>query len=262
MTTMQSTRKSLVTAMAANCAAAAGRGMATGFAERKLFAPKMLSEGSGQPVCVRPTKIGNAVAAVVTRANELRTDLAIVAARGDGFLADWFTRHRNDQLVRASSRPVLLLNSEPKEVYRRILVAIDFSEESRQAARIALRISPAAQITFLHAFHVMDEEAMRKAGISNDAINSHRIRAGEAAKTELNRFVDDFGATRQLVSRVVHHGLPSSVICNYAERMRADLIAIGKHKKSCFEELLLGSVTRRFIDQTSCDLLVAPAPAE
>jgi len=175
-------------------------------------------------------------------------NLRIADARGRNFLDDLFIRRRNDELIRNSDRPVLLVHSQSKKIYRRILVAVDFSEKSREAARIAMLVAPTAQIVFLHAFYVPD------VGMP-DEIQSRRAQACETARMELNCFIDDFGPRKQLISGVVHHGFPLPVVCNYAKRMGADLIVIGKPR---VKGLLRGSAAQRFICRTSCDLLVAP----
>jgi nucleotide-binding universal stress UspA family protein len=53
-------------------------------------------------------------------------------------------------------------------------------------------------------------------------------------------------------------GPASSVIRKNLEVFDPDLIVIGKHGQSEQEETLLGSVTRRVIQDASCDILVVP----
>lgn len=209
--------------------------------------------------CVRSMRAGSAPHAIVERAREIRAGLIVVAARGKRFFADLFRRHNNDELIRLTDRPVLLVCSEPGDAYKRVLVAIDFSEESKAAARAALAIAPSAHFTFLHVFRVPDEDMMRETGVSLDLIHGYRIRAREAARMKLNAFIDSLGPRKQLISRAIQQGLPASVIGAQARQLNADLIALGKHGKSRFVEFLLGSVTRRVMDQGRCDLLVTTA---
>lgn len=221
-----------------------------------LTLPEWRAEG---PACVRSARAGSAPHAIVGRAKEIRAGLIVVSARGKRFFADLFRRHNNDELIRLTDRPVLLVCSEPADAYKRVLVAIDFSEESKEAARAALAIAPSAHFTFLHVFRVPNEDMMRETGVSLDLIHGYRIRAREAARTKLNHFIDSLGPRRQLISRAIQHGLPAPVIGAQARQLNADLIALGKHGKSRFVEFLLGSVTRRVVDQGWCDLLVTTA---
>lgn len=211
------------------------------------------------PACVRSVCTGSAPQAIVGRAQESRAGLIVVAARGKRFFADLFRRHNNDELIRLTDRPVLLVCSAPNEAYKRVLVAIDFSEESKAAARAALAVAPSAHFTFLHVFRVPDEGMMRETGISLDLIHGYRMRARETARKKLNDFIDSLGPRKQLISRSIQHGVPAPVIGAQARQLNADLIALGKHGKPRFVEFLLGSVTRRVVDQGWCDLLVTTA---
>lgn len=195
-------------------------------------------------------------AAIVERANAIGADLTVIAARREGLLGGILTRFRNDELIRLGERPVLLVNRKPMAAYARVLVAVDFSAESQQAARMALTIAPSALFTFLHVFRVIDEEVMIEHGVAAHTIQAYRVRAREAARERLNRFIDALGPRKQWIYRAIEHGLPGQVIPGYAKEIHADLIAVGKHGKSRFIDLFLGSVTQRLVDTSDCDVLV------
>jgi nucleotide-binding universal stress UspA family protein len=185
--------------------------------------------------------------------------LVRVAARGTSFLMDSRALLVQDKCIRTSSRPLLLLNSVPEKHYRKILVATDFSDTSRQAATFAVRAFPDAQFAFLHVFLTFDERELHAATHSFAWIESRRRRARENAIVELDHFVDALGADRQLISRVVRPGAPMRAICNYARTMCADLIVIGNPAQSRLKRLLYGSTARQLMDGADCDLLIAPA---
>jgi nucleotide-binding universal stress UspA family protein len=163
-----------------------------------------------------------------------------------------------DTLIRMTTRPVLLVRNEPVDSYREVLVPVDFSPESRHAAKLALKIAPKAHIVFLHAYRVWAEGQMRDAGIDDEIINNYRVRYGQKARQELNQFIEELGPMSQLISRVVQLGWAAPVISSYAKRREPDLIVLGRHSGSRVEEFLIGSVTRRTIDETTSDILVTP----
>lgn len=209
---------------------------------------------------VRALWTGPAPAVIADRADDIGADLTIVAGKRPSFLADLVARFRHDELIRLSDRPVLLVNREPETAYRKVLVGVDFSAESMQAARMALALAPTAQFTFLHVFRIADEDMMREQEVPLDAIHACRTRARETARRKLNGFIETLGPRRQLVSRAIEHGMPAPMIHAHAGRIHADLIAVGKHGKSRFVELFLGSVTQRLIEYGACDLLVNTSP--
>ncbi len=212
--------------------------------------------------CSHSVRFGRPVTEILARAEELPADLVVIGAHGGNFLTDLFLGNNADKLVCAGTRPLLIVKNQPENAYQRVLVPVDFSEDSMQAARLALQIAPAAQVTFLHAFTVSFEGQMHEAGIARDVINQYRVKTAEEARRNLNQFIADLGPRPQLLSRAVTFGFPVPVICNHAKTMKPDLIAMGKHGRSRFEELLLGSVTRRVMDQTVCDVLVSTVPQD
>lgn len=226
--------------------------------ERKLARSRTPS--APRSICMRSATARKPVTAILEGAKELEADLTVVAARERNIMSDFFTCQTNSELIRQSDRPILIVNSQPRSAYSRIIVAIDFSEHSRHAALIALAVAPTAYFTFLNACHVTNEGIMREAGITNEVINKYRDKACEKARTRLNQFIDDLGPRRELIARAIQYGFPVPVICDRAKRLGADLIVIGKHGTSRLHELLLGSVAQRLIDHTSCDLLVVSAP--
>ena len=257
--TVQGTRMGIGTPATLSSNVEVGANTVPSLLEGPASVQTVTREESG-PACVRSLRTGNASTAIVERANEMGAGLVVVAARRRKFLADIFARHNSNELVRLISRPVLLVNREPSDAYRNVLVAVDFSDESREAARMALAVAPAAHFTFLHVFRLMGEEMMLETGVPLDVIHGYRQRARETARAKLNGFIDSLGPRRQLVARSVQYGPPSAVISLQARELKADLIAIGKHGKSRFAALLLGSVTQRLIEEGRCDLLVTNSP--
>ncbi|WP_334186435.1 universal stress protein [Noviherbaspirillum sp.] len=191
---------------------------------------------------------------IAGRGEELAADLIVLGAHGGNFFTDLFLGNTADRLIRLCKRPMLTVKNEPSLPYSRILVPVDFSEESDQAARVALCIAPEASITFLHAYDVQ----IRYASVTQEVIHHYRREARENARLSLNRFIEDLDAADRLVSRVIIFGVPSAVVRDYAEKMQPDLIVMGKHGRSRVEEMIIGSVTRDTIDQTHCDILVVP----
>ena len=203
---------------------------------------------------------GRPVTEILAKADQLPADLIAIGAHGGNAVTDLFLGNNADKLVCLGKRPLLIVKREPERSYEKVLVPVDFSEDSIQSARLALEIAPNAHITFLHAFTVPFEGQMHGAGIESQVIHQYRVKAAEEARRNLNQFIEDLGPRSQLLSRTIAFGYPVPVICEAARSMRPDLIALGKHGRSRLEELLLGSVTRRIVDQVDCDVLVSTVP--
>ncbi|SEO44685.1 universal stress protein [Nitrosovibrio sp. Nv6] len=210
--------------------------------------------------CTNNVKFGRPVEEIVARADELSAELTVIGAHGGNFFTDLFLGNTADKLARMSKTPMLLVKNQSMKAYRQVLVPVDFSENSRRAAHMALNIAPDAHITFLHVFDVVLEEQMQYVNVAHDIIHEHHVKAGEDARRELNQFIADLEAGSRSFFRVVKFGHPGHVICDHAKSMKPDLIVLGKHGKSRFEELLLGSASRHVMEQCFCDVLIVPAP--
>lgn len=203
-------------------------------------------------------RFGQPAKEISARSEQIFADLIVIGAHGGNFFTDIFLGNTADKLIRRCRRPLLVVKNEPVSPYRHILVPVDFSEGSMQAAQLALQIEPQAEITFLHVYDVPFAGKLSYAGVSQEAIDRYRQNARHDALITLNKFVDDLNVPQRLIMRDVVLGHPSGVVRDRAEKMHADLIVIGKHGRSRIEELILGSVTRDTIDWTKCDVMVVP----
>jgi nucleotide-binding universal stress UspA family protein len=200
-------------------------------------------------------EIGSAHAEIVAHANALNAGLVVLGAHGGSFVRELFLGSTADKVLRKLSRPVLIVKREPRGPYEKVLVPVDFSEPSRRAAEIALHIAPQADITLLHVFEVPFEGKLRFAGVSDETIQSCRAEAREQANRAMQLFVSALGANGR-VSHRVEFGHAPSVIREQADALEPDLIVMGKHGQSEWEEMLLGSVTKHVLREAGCDVLV------
>lgn len=206
-------------------------------------------------------RFGRTAPEIVARADEIQAALLVIGAHGGNFFSDLFLGNTADKLTHLCKRPLLVVKNVPQQAYRRVLVPVDFSDDALRAAEVALKIAPQADITFLHAFEVLFEGKMQYANVPRDAIDDYRVKAHDEARISLKRFVDALDVKGRRVRKMVTFGIPGPVVREHAKATNPDLIVMGKHGRSRFEEMLIGSVTRDTIDQTVSDVLVVPAGA-
>jgi len=204
-------------------------------------------------------RFGRPAPEIVARADELQADLVVVGAHGGNFFSDVLLGNTADKLAHLCKAPLLVVKNEPSQAYQRILVPVDFSDDSRRAAEAALAIAPQAQITFLHALEVFFEGKMHYANVSRDIIDEYQMKAFEEAWEQLNRFISALDPGERRMQRTITFGLPGPVVRDHAKATRPDLIVLGKHGRSRLADMILGSVTRDAIDQTDSDVLVIPS---
>lgn len=209
--------------------------------------------------CVR---FGKTAIEIVRRADEIDTDLLVIGAHGGNFFSDLLLGNTADRVVHLCKCPLLVVKNAPRQAYQRVLIPVDFSEESRRAAQVALAVAPNVEIIFFHAFEVLFEGKMQYASVPRDVINRYRLKAREEARVSLNRFIREVNTENRQVRTMIMHGMPGPTVRDYAKVTQPDLIVLGKHGKSRFEEMILGSVTRDTLEQTECDVLVVPLKAK
>lgn len=201
--------------------------------------------------------VGTVVEKILAQAGEAATDLLVLGARGTGFLHHLLFGTMAERTLRRVARPTLVVRQLPHEPYRRALVAVDFSDSSAQALRVARALAPAAEFVLLHAYELPFEEKLQFAGVSNAVIEHYRGDAERLASGRLEAFAGAAGLDPATVRLVVCHGDPSRVILEREQAQDCDLIAVGKRGVSVVEELLLGSVTRHVLAGATADVLVA-----
>lgn len=204
-------------------------------------------------------RFGQPAIEIVVRAEELRAGLVVIGAHGGNFFSDVVLGNTAHRLTHLCRSPLLVIKNEALHAYRRVLVPVDFSDDSRRAAEAAFAIAPRADIAFLHAFEAVFDGYMQYANVSRDAIDEYRMLAFEEARERLDQFINDVAPPGRRVQRTVTFGLPGPVVREHAKATRPDLIVLGKHGRSRLANMILGSVTRDTIDQTDCDVLVVPA---
>jgi len=208
---------------------------------------------------------GLAFSAIPACAEALGADLVLLGARGEGFLQTLLLGSTASRLLRKSRCPVLVVKQPAEQAYRRVLIPVDFSPASGLAIRMARQVAPDAYIVLLHVFEAPFEGKMAYAGVDEEFIAQYRAEAREHALERMRELAAAAGLTAANHARVVLPGNPAREILEEERKHRHDLIVMGKHGTHLTEELLLGSLTKRVLAESLCDVLVVvderpPAP--
>lgn len=136
--------------------------------------------------------------------------------------------------------------------YRNVLVAVDFSEESKAVVKKAQEISARNQAT-LNLLHVVEYTSSMYAGdipLPED-LNLDKDLAEQAA-LKLKALAAEMGIDD--AAQYVEIGIPKREIVRLAEERGADLIVVGSHGRHGLQ-LLLGSTANGVLHQAKCDVL-------
>lgn len=203
---------------------------------------------------------GAAGSALPALAATTGADLMVLGARGDNPLRRMVLGSTATRVLRHSPCPVLLARQPDAAPYRRVLLPIDFSPASALQIRLVRTLAPQAGLVLLHGFEAPFEGLLRYASVSADIVAQYRAEARERALQQLRALAAAEGLREGDYTSWVGHGEAVGLITAQQERLGCDLIAMGKHGTHVTEELLLGSVTRRVLDESDADLLVVVEP--
>lgn len=151
-----------------------------------------------------------------------------------------------------------MVRQSPHDVYRRVLVPVDFSRWSAPSLEIAMAVAPEAHFVLVHCVEVPFEGRLRLAGVEPGVIEKYRDAARDDARQRLAELATRSGLRDGRWSSLTPTGLdPWMQIVQQEQEHDCDLIAIGKHGRNAVEELLLGSTTSMVIMEGSSDVLVS-----
>lgn len=137
-------------------------------------------------------------------------------------------------------------------LYRHILLPVDFSDRSRQAAGYARHLAARcdATLTLLHAVAPLEYEysMIEPRDQSLREIDAKRL---ERARIELDQFPSaDWNGVK--VERIVSQGDPAGQILAHAQARGADLILMPTQGRGSLRRLLIGSVSAKVLHDAAC----------
>jgi nucleotide-binding universal stress UspA family protein len=142
--------------------------------------------------------------------------------------------------------------------YRKILVAVDGSEQSMHALRESLKLAVFEKCWIT----VVSVAPDYNGDLSTTAIGNIRKALIEPCEQALAASAEMARSERALIKTVCEQGEPYERIVDLSDAENADLIVMGRSGKGSVERALMGSVTARVIGYSQKDVLVVPSDAE
>lgn len=137
-------------------------------------------------------------------------------------------------------------------MYKRILVAVDGSENSKRAAEHAVKIAAFNSESAVEVLYVLDYDRIR-----TDV--SQNINEGELHVDRQNRLSPIKGVfenSRVAYELIIKNGDPGSTIVSFANRGGFDLVIIGSRGLNSFQEMVLGSVSHKVAKRSKAPVMI------
>jgi universal stress protein E len=224
---------------------------------RKLLKP-IVEELQSQQVRLQETGVysGAPSEQILNQAEELHADLIVIGTGEEMKKGHPVIGPIAQMVIERSSRPVLAVPAgEPRPAFHRILCPVDGSEVSARGLHnaVALAKTFSAELIVLAVVPEMSWLlAAGEAGTLAGAFEEHE----RNWQTELNAFLarQDFSGVTWTQEMPV--GNPAREITRIARERKCDVLVIGATGRTGLLRVLLGSVTRRVLQDLPCSVLI------
>ncbi len=191
---------------------------------------------------------------IVSVAQNEPFDLVVIGTHGRTGLARLMLGSVAEKVVRHAPCSVLVARARGEAPpFRRVLCPTDFSEESREALRLAGElVAPDGEVTLMNALQLP----------STYRITLPPEVLGDGGK-RIRQTLEEWAAqlhpkTNTSVSSTMGIGNPAAqVLAELDEDRQYDLVTVGSHGRTGIRRIVLGSVAEKIVRHAPCSVLVA-----
>lgn len=199
--------------------------------------------------------IGPPADTIVRKANEIDADLILIGA-GERSRFDRFSVGPvATAVIEHAPQPVLAVRpGEPVARFRKILCPVDQSGASGRGLRNAIRLARAlgGELVILT---VVPEVSWLTAAVETGQFADAKAEYETKWRDEFTAFLANIPTHDVKATKDVRHGAPHEQIVAAVQDHQADVIIMGATGRTGLVRVLLGSTTRRVLEQLPCSLL-------
>lgn len=157
------------------------------------------------------------------------------------------------RLARKARIGVVAVRRQPRSPYRRVLAAVDLSEQSRASVDLARWLAPEGEIVATYSLPSRFDTVLRQSGMPESQIaefGSRRLARATAA-------MEDFVTTWTDVKPQVLTGPPAASIDEEVRLRSVNLVTVGSRGGGGSSMVLLGAVAEGILENVPCDVGIA-----
>ncbi|HWQ04812.1 MAG TPA: universal stress protein [Longilinea sp.] len=217
---------------------------------------------------VHTEEVSQVARSIVEHSQELKPDLIILCAHGEGGLHDLVMGSIPQQVISAGSVPVMLLQPDARTSYQnvrfeRCLVALDGEEDHDYSLVVASELARAIGaeldlVRIVPTLSTLSAEDAATGTLLPAATNAMLEIAEDEACEYLQEKLNHLTAQQITATAEVERGDPAVEVVKLAELKKADLIILGTHGKKGMSALWAGSVAPRIVSRTHLPILLVP----
>lgn len=142
----------------------------------------------------------------------------------------------------------------------RVLLAVDGSDPSAEAARALSQLSPLDEIVLLHAVEPPSLYFLSGPEVVLGDTSAMKREIEARGRALLDRYAALLPPTAAAVTPRLESGSAAAAILDVAEREQVDLIALGARGMGRLQEMVVGSVSHRVLYHSPCPVWVVHGP--
>ncbi|MCD8505238.1 MAG: universal stress protein [Burkholderiaceae bacterium] len=193
---------------------------------------------------------GNPIEVIEQIAKQEQCSLIVSGTAREETLGRLVLGNTVERLARRTTTPLLVVRARPFAPYRKIVVAIDFSDGSRQALMAAHTLCADAQLTLYHAF----DQVAGIYQLDQPTVTEEIAALIKKAKT----FVQSTPGLDRELPIVVEHGSAQDTLPAYVRANDVELLVMGTHGETGVVRTAMGSVAEKLLTRAQCDVLIVP----
>ena len=204
---------------------------------------------------------GDAFDGILRTAQACSAEIIVMGAHRKHLLRDILIGTTIERVIRTGPYPVLMVNGEVTHAYARAIAAVDESEASTHAIKVAkgLGLIDRLNLSLVHGVLAFTRGTM-SAGMKKSQIDDYMASERSRASAELLAFLNATGIDVDKWPLRVTEGGPLDAMTDAIRETQADLLIIGTSARSGIAKILLGSVTEEALRSIDVDILVVPPP--
>ena len=156
------------------------------------------------------------------------------------------------------------MSNKINKIFSKILVAIDGSQPSIDAANYAIEIAKKNNNSQLISLTVLDISTPRRLSSSFITAPTYGLKELEEQRKQAEKWLESISKKVEEIEKNIHYKAEiiegsisvEGTIVDYAENENIDLIVIGTRGRSGFKRMLLGSVASKVVTYATCPVLV------
>jgi len=192
---------------------------------------------------------------IVQKANEIDADLILIGAGELSRFDRYSTGPIATAVIEHAQQPVLAVRpGGPAATFRKILCPVDQSAAAERGLRNAIRLAQVfgGQLIVLT---VVPEVTVMVAAATTGQFADAKSKFESQWRGEFENVLADSDLKGTTVTKEVRLGKPHLQIVEAAKEHKADVIIMGATGRSGLARVLVGSTTRRVLEQLPCSLI-------